>query len=115
VTLSIILVNYNSREDLARCLPTLFGEVQDAEVLVVDNSPGDGTAEWLAATYPQVRLIVNPTNTGYAGGNNLGIEHATNDWVLILNPDTAVHPGAIDALLSAARQHPKRPGNTRTL
>ena len=103
--LSIILVSYNSREDLARCLPTIVGQEEGVEILVVDNSPGDDTRAWLVATYPEVRLIANSENSGYAGGNNLGIEHATGEWVLILNPDTQVHPGALTALLSAAKQH----------
>lgn len=106
-SLSVVLVAYRSREDLERCLPTLYRETTlDMEVIVVDNHPGDGTAAWLASSYPQVRVLTSPANGGYAGGNNLGLRAARGAFVLILNPDTKLHRGALRTLYSAARAHP---------
>lgn len=106
-SLSIIVVAYRSRADLERCLPTLYREGCEAlEVIVVDNAPDDGTAAWLRRTYPQVKVLANTSNGGYAGGNNLGLEAATGEFVLILNPDTELHPGALDTLAETARRHP---------
>jgi GT2 family glycosyltransferase len=56
--LSVILVAYNSRNDLERCLPSLAAQSVSHEVIVVDNSPGDGTFEWLSDSFPDVRIIV---------------------------------------------------------
>lgn len=106
-SLSVILVAYRSRADLERCLPTLYREGYEAlEVIVVDNAPDDGPAAWLERSYPQVRVLANASNGGYAGGNNLGLAAATGEFVLILNPDTELHPGALGALVEAARRHP---------
>ncbi|PZA06435.1 MULTISPECIES: glycosyltransferase family 2 protein [unclassified Meiothermus] len=105
--LSVILVSYGSRADLERLLPTLFAQGLEAEVLVVDNRPGDGTADWLRMTYPHVRVISRSDNPGYAGGNNAGIAEAQGRYVMVLNPDTELHPGALRVLLEAIRAHPQ--------
>jgi len=106
-TLSVVLVSFRSRSDLERCLPSLDRQGdRGAEVIVVDNAPGDGTGAWLAAHHPSVRVIENARNSGYAGGNNLGLAHATGELTLILNPDTELHDGALAALTEVARDHP---------
>lgn len=105
--ISIVLVSYHSQADLARCLPSIERQgVEDVEVFVVDNAPGDGTAVWLASEHPHVRVLTNPVNNGYAGGNNLGLRHAAGEYVLILNPDTELHDGALGTLLQTAQSHP---------
>lgn len=105
--LSIVIVSYHSREDLERCLPTIERQdFDDYEIIVVDNAPSDGTGEWLECTYPNAIVVSNEANTGYAGGNNLGIRHASGEHVLILNPDTELHDGALAALVDAVRKHP---------
>lgn len=105
--LSIVIVSYNSRDDLERCLPTIERQdFKDYEIIVVDNAQGDGTSQWLKRRYPSVTVIPNEANTGYAGGNNLGIRHATGEHVLILNPDTELHDGALATMVHAVREHP---------
>lgn len=105
--LSIVIVSYHSREDLERCLPSIEGQdVERCEVVVVDNAPGDGTSVWLQFSYPWVKVIENSENTGYAGGNNVGVRRASGEYVLILNPDTELRAGALSALLAAVRAHP---------
>ncbi|WP_018464970.1 glycosyltransferase family 2 protein [Calidithermus timidus] len=104
--LSLLIVAYNSRPDLERLLPSVYAQGVECEILVVDNNPADGTGEWLRQHHPAVRVVVSPRNGGYAGGNNFGIREARGEFVLVLNPDTVLHPGALRTLLEAARAHP---------
>jgi GT2 family glycosyltransferase len=104
--LSIVIVAYRSREVIPACLGSLPAASPELEIIVVDNGPDDGTRGWLRQARPDVRLLVAERNGGYAGGNNLGIAAASGDWVLILNPDTQLVPGALDVLLETAEHHP---------
>jgi GT2 family glycosyltransferase len=104
--LSVVIVSFRSRENLETCIPSILRQdVPALEILVVDNSPGDGTSTWLTRAYPTVRVITS-TNTGYAGGCNLGIRCARSEWILLLNPDTELEPGALGVLLQTAASHP---------
>ncbi len=107
-TLSIIIVSYNSLTDLKRCLPTIYiqSETLPVELIIVDNYGKDGVADWLTQAYPSAIFIENPANSGYAGGNNLGLTQATGQWVLFLNPDTELAPDFLDKLMATARLHP---------
>lgn len=105
--LSILIVSYDSLTDLARCLPTIrTQDYTNYEVVVVDNHGHDGVAEFVATHDSAVRVVSNPTNSGYAGGNDLGLQHVRGQWVLFLNPDTELHAGFLTTLLSTARTHP---------
>ncbi len=104
--LSVIIVTYNSREHLERCLPTLVCTEASHEIVVVDNGSQDGTLAWLAQGYPGVRVLESGFNAGYAEGNNIGAAAARGDYLLILNPDTRVTPGAVDGLLAVCMQRP---------
>jgi GT2 family glycosyltransferase len=77
------------------------------EVVVLDNASGDGTAEMVAADFPEVRLLALDENLGFAAGCNRAAEAATGEYVLLLNPDTVVHPGALDELVRFARENPQ--------
>lgn len=105
--LTLLIVSYNSRADLERLLPSVYAQGVECEILVVDNNPADGTGEWLRQHHPAVRVLSSAHNGGYAGGNNLGIREALGEYVLVLNPDTVLHPGALQTLLEAARAHPE--------
>lgn len=108
LSVSVIIVAYHSRRDLERCLPTLYQQsIQPLEVIIVNNSPDDGLATWLCDAYPQAQVIANAANTGYAGGNNLGVEQASGEYVLILNPDTELRPGSLEALVGAVQRRPE--------
>jgi GT2 family glycosyltransferase len=107
ISVSIVIVAYHSKADLERCLPTIAAQsYQPLEIIVVNNSPEDDLGEWLGLNYPFVRLIQNPVNTGYAGGNNLGVREARGDFVFLLNPDTELRAGSLETLAQAARHHP---------
>ena len=105
--LSIIIVSYNARRDLEACLASLavHPPAIPHEVVVVDNASTDGSAA-AAAAVPGVRLVRHTENVGFAAGNNAGIRSTTGGLILLLNSDTVVPPGAIDALVSRLRAWP---------
>ncbi|MBI2816045.1 MAG: glycosyltransferase family 2 protein [Acidobacteria bacterium] len=83
--ISIIIVAYNSREHIRRCL-TSFQD-SGAEIVVVDNASSDGTAALMRQAFPTVRLIAAPKNLGFAAGANLGVRNSTGTALLFVNPD----------------------------
>ncbi len=104
---SIVIVNYETAAYLPRCLGSLAAQsYPNYEVILVDNSPGDGAAEYVAEHYPDVIVLRSETNLGYAGGNNLGFRHATGDYVAVLNPDTWVDPDWLSELVQALEGDP---------
>lgn len=94
--LSIIIVNWNTRDLLRDCLLTVFAGLgrMRAEVLVVDNGSSDGSLAMLIAEFPDAIAIASPRNLGFAGANNLALARAKGRHVLLLNTDTLVH-GAV--------------------
>ncbi len=103
---SVVVVAFQSLEDLERCIPTVLSQDISVEVIVIDNGPDDGTESWLRRDHPQVRYLRAASNGGYAAGNNLGVGLARADHTLILNPDVELLPGALATLLATARAHP---------
>lgn len=111
-TLSICVVSWRTRDLLRGCLRSLVGQPEVAEIVVVDNASGDGTAEMVRDEFPTVRLLANNRNVGFAAGSNQAIRATRAPFVLLLNPDTEVpvpdpegpsgsegQPGALRALL----------------
>jgi GT2 family glycosyltransferase len=93
-TLSVLIVAYDSRDDLAKTLPALLGEMEDGdELIVVDNNPGDGSAELARALAADARIVTMGQNVGFAGGCNAGAAAATGDLLVVLNPDAVPQPG----------------------
>ncbi len=98
-TLSIVIVAWNSREELARTLPALLPELgADDELIVVDNDSDDGTPEVVANLAPSARLVQSGRNLGFAAGCNAGAAAARGELLVILNPDAAPLPGFGDAI-----------------
>jgi len=97
--LDICLVAWRSRDLLRRCLHSIVGQPEVGEIVVVDNASGDGTVEMVRGEFPAVRLIANQENRSFAGGNNQAIGATKAPFVLLLNPDTEVQPGALRTLL----------------
>jgi GT2 family glycosyltransferase len=115
VKLSVIIVNYNAREDLRVCL-TALGESQLVpEIIVVDNASTDGSAEMVHAEFPQVVLLTPGHNTWFCAGNNLGIKAAHGEYVLLLNPDTAPPSDALGTIIQFMDEHPEYAGATMQL
>jgi GT2 family glycosyltransferase len=97
--LSIVIVAYRSRDEIGACLASVPAELdgRGVAVVVVDNSPGDGTGDLVRAQFPAVRYLPAATNLGFGRANNLGFRHTDprGDFVLFLNPDTIVNAGAL--------------------
>jgi hypothetical protein len=108
VDLAIIIVSYNTRDDLAACLRSLHEPPPTVacEIVVVDNGSADGSAE-AARGWSDVRVIEAGANLGFARANNVGIRASASDLLLLLNSDTIVPPGAIDRLVADLRAHPE--------
>ena len=106
--LTVIVVSYNTRDLTLKCLETLYATTHATSFtcVVFDNASEDGSAEAIAAAFPQAQLIASPENLGFAKANNVVAENAKTPWLLLLNPDTEVHAGAVDALMTFARAHP---------
>ena len=107
--LSVIVVNWNTRDLTLACLRSLFAETRETslEVLLVDNGSHDGSAAAIAAEFPQVRLFAEAKNHGFAAANNLAAHHARGRHILLLNSDTEVLDGAVDRLMAFARATPQ--------
>ena len=104
---SVILVNYNGRPFLGPCLEALRGQsFADFETVLVDNGSSDGSAEWVARHHPEVRLLAQERNLGFAAGNNVGIAAARGEFVVLLNNDTRAEAGFLQALVEAAQSDP---------
>ncbi len=118
-TLAIVIVSWNVRDLLRRCLAALADSLVlsgvTARIVVVDNASGDGTPAMVRAEFPQVELIEPGANLGFAAGNNVALEylglglHTVADapeYVLLLNPDTEVVGRAVGRLLAEMQAHP---------
>jgi GT2 family glycosyltransferase len=107
--LSILIVNWNTRDLLRECLQSLvrFPPSSDYETIVVDNASTDGSAEMVRSEFPSVILIDSKVNTGYAKGNNLAFESASGDLLLTLNPDTEFRDDSLDRAISVLKSNPR--------
>jgi GT2 family glycosyltransferase len=98
-TLSVLIVAYDSRDDLTKTLPALLPELGEGdELIVVDNKPGDGSVELVRELAPAARIVATGGNSGFAGGCNAGAAEAGGDLLVILNPDAAPRPGFGEAI-----------------
>jgi GT2 family glycosyltransferase len=107
--LSVVIVSFNTREVLRKCLETLEAESQELslEVLVVDNGSRDQSVEMVAADFPEVRLIHSGTNLGFAGANNLMFPQVRGRYVVLLNSDAFLRPGALRIALERMDAEPE--------
>src|SRR5665647_2733737 len=99
---TVVTVTYNGAHLVGSCLDGLARQALDGlsmDVVVVDNASTDGTAELVARSHPDVRLIRSTTNRGFAGGNNLVLDHVTSPYVILLNNDAVPEPGFVAALV----------------
>ncbi|MBN1640796.1 MAG: glycosyltransferase family 2 protein [Anaerolineae bacterium] len=120
--MSVIVVNWNVRDLLDRCLASVVGSAAAAgaepgtwllpsgrafEVLVVDSASSDDSVGMVRERYPQVRLYASETNLGYAGGNNLGIRESRGRCLLVLNPDAELVGDCLETLCAYLASHPE--------
>jgi GT2 family glycosyltransferase len=107
-SVAVIVPSWNSVELLPRCLASIEGQGGGVEVLVIDNGSADGTVEHLEAE--GVAHVALPENTGFAAAVNLGVARVRSEAVLVLNADTALEPGCVEALRAALAADPKLGG-----
>ena len=105
--LSIIIVSWNTKSFLIKCLDSIlaYPPDRDYDIWVVDNASRDGTSEHVGESYPMLHLIENSENMGFARGNNQAFQCSKGRYILILNPDTEVKAGLFEILLRFMDTH----------
>ncbi|MFQ6678280.1 MAG: glycosyltransferase family 2 protein [Fidelibacterota bacterium] len=102
--ISIIIPHWNGIDVLSECLDSIkLSTYSNKEIIVVDNASTDGSQEWIKKNHPDILLVENDQNQGYAGGCNRGVDAANGDWLLFLNNDTIQKPDWIDHLVKAGK------------
>ena len=117
VDLSVIIVSWNVRELLDKCLESLrrarrsnaiHGQIEfSMEIIVVDSGSADGSVELLSEKHPDLTLLAQSQNVGFTRGNNIGLKRARGAFLLLLNPDTEVSPGALGLMIDFMSGHPR--------
>jgi hypothetical protein len=109
VELSVVIVSYNGRDYLRRCLRSLLEHVRglEYEVVVVDNASRDGSADMVAAEFPSVRLLRRPSNAGLSTALNQGIRLSAGEMTVLLNPDVELQDNPFPVMAQYLRDHPE--------
>jgi len=108
IDLSVIIVTYKSKEYISQCIRSILEAAQglSSEIIIVNNSSNDGLCDFLHAKFPEVRVIENEKNEGFAWGVNQGARLASGRYLNILNPDTQLNPDTLKFLLCSLEKHP---------
>lgn len=104
--ISILIVNWNTRDLLRACLISLGKITIEHEIIVVDCASHDDSAAMVAREFPAVKLIASAENLGFAAGNNRAYEIAIGEWIWLLNPDTEIEANAAEFLIDFLRDNP---------
>lgn len=108
MNLSIIIVTWNSGNEIIACLDSIYAQNNvPCEVIVIDNASADNTVELLKNHRGKIALIYNSTNLGFAEAVNQGLTKAIGDYILLLNPDTVLQPGALKIMFDFMVSHPE--------
>jgi len=108
VNIDAIIVSTNQKEYLKKSLKSLFASTKKKlNIIVIDNNSSDKTSIFLKKNYPTIKIIINKETMGFAHNCNLGIKLCKKKYILLLNPDTEVAPGAIEKLYFFLTTHPK--------
>jgi hypothetical protein len=108
MSLSIVIVNYNTEKLLKGCLESVYAGANGTpmDIWVVDNNSHDGSVSMLKSMFPVVRVIENPANVGFSRANNAAISQSRADYILLLNPDTLIIEDAIERMIKFMNEHP---------
>ena len=109
VDLSVVIVNHNHRPVIEKCLASLHAlpDRTTFEAVLIDNACSDGTPEWVAARYPEIKVVRNDVRRGFAANANAGIRTLMRGrYALLLNPDVICLPGLLDGLVAFMDGHP---------
>ena len=100
-SITCFVLNWNSQVYIGDCLSALLAsEYENAEYIVIDNASTDGSVDFITQKYPSIKVICNPTNLGFAGGNNVALQELESDFAVLINPDVIVSPGLISDLIA---------------
>ena len=107
--ISVIVVNYNTKKLLQNCLKSVFDKVKNIgfEVWVVDNASSDGSVEMVKKEFPEVKIITNEKNLGFAKANNQAIKKVEGKYIFLLNPDTVILDKNLEKLIQFMEEHPE--------
>lgn len=107
--LSIIIINYNTFWLTCNCIQSIRGKLVDLdyEIILVDNDSSECDPQLFAKQFPELKLIVSAENTGFTGGNNIGLSRASGDYILLLNSDTELINNAPKICYDYMQQHPE--------
>jgi hypothetical protein len=104
---SVVVVNYNSGDFLFQCVRSVLASTYPhKELIIVDNASEDDSLERVEISHPEVKVVRNSINLGYSAAGNVGIAMSSGEFVVIMNPDTVVHPNWLEPLIDATRRHP---------
>jgi hypothetical protein len=105
---SIIIVNWNAKEYLKGCIDSILSQTfTDYEIILVDNASSDDSVVFVEDNFPEVKIIKNNSNIGFAGGNNIGIEASNGKIIALLNPDTIVDKDWLSILINVMKSSEK--------
>lgn len=113
MSLSIVILNYNTKDLLRDCLESIFKNHKpeitrgEYEVIVVDNASNDESPKMVLNEFPKVKLIINPQNLGFAKGNNRGIKETRGKYILLLNSDTLIEKGTLPVMVKYLEDNPE--------
>lgn len=108
MNLSISIVNWNTKDILKKCLDSIYkSSYRDLEVFVVDNASTDGSNEMVKNQFPQVNLISNTQNIGFARANNQAIRSSHGKYILVLNPDVILYEDTLEQMANFMETHPQ--------
>jgi hypothetical protein len=105
---SVIIVSWNAKEYLLHCLESVYQQIPmlNGEIIVLDNASSDGSVEAVRKRFPDVRIIENRSNTGFARANNIGIENSNGRYLFFINSDIILRPECTSRLISYMDEHP---------
>lgn len=103
-SISVVIVSYNTKDITDKCLNCIGDQ---AEVIVVDNASTDGSVEMIRRKYPKVKLLAQKTNTGFTGGNNIGMQASSGDYILLLNSDAFLEKDTLRKCLDYMQTNPR--------
>ncbi|MBL7903372.1 MAG: glycosyltransferase family 2 protein [Bacteroidia bacterium] len=104
---AVVILNYNGKHHLQNFLPSVVEFSQGHAIYIADNCSTDDSVSFIKNTYPEIQLLINPKNLGYAEGYNQALKHIHSEYYILLNSDVEVSPGWITTLLEAMENNPK--------
>ena len=107
--LSVVFLNYNTRDLIRQALNSVLAAAEglEVEIFVVDNASADGSVDMVAEEFPQVKLICNSANVGFAAGNNVALRQVVGEYALLINTDTIVRRDALRTMVEFLDEHPE--------